>query len=415
MNARTLPSAIVLPTTLPSSVLTFRGSALIVAVIPTNSPAVTKAHIACVRENIAKSSARYLIRTGGWQAEFQYRMQSRSFRSKQVRDGLAPPNQPSLPALHQHLRWPWPRVVVRSLRHPISSGIEQRDQVACFERLEFAVAGKEVSRLADRPHHSNRSHFPGMRPHRHDLVMCLVERRANEVVHRRIGDDERLLPVLLHLQHTRQQRSSLRHDEAPRLKQQAAFETSKSLVNRRSILMHFDRRAATSAVGCPVVVNPKSPARIDNVEQDACALQLLHQLADALHRRAKWSSGTNLRTNVHAYAMRLKPAASRRAQVDSLRLANVDAEFVLAQAGGNIRMRFREDIRIHAKRKARLHLELARAGRQQFQLAFALHVELKNAGAKRAIDFRSRLSYSRKHNALHCLRRGGMYAFQFAA
>src|SRR6266568_5467100 len=61
----------VLPTTFPCSVFTLRGSAFEFAESPINNPAAAKAHIACVRKNIAKSSARYLIRTGRGAGEFQ--------------------------------------------------------------------------------------------------------------------------------------------------------------------------------------------------------------------------------------------------------------------------------------------------------------------------------------------------------
>ena len=47
--------------------------------------------------------------------------------------------------------------------------------------------------------------------------------------------------------------------------------------------------------------------------------------------------------------------------------ANIDAELVLAQAGGDVGMGFGEDIGIDAQREARLDLELARALGKQIE------------------------------------------------
>ena len=90
------------------------------------------------------------------------------------------------------------------------------------------------------------------------------------------------------------------------------------------------------------------------------------------------SAGANLRTDVDADAVRLEPAIAGHALVDPERLANVDAELVLAQPGRDVGMRLRKHIRIHAQRKARRRLQLAGARGQQLQLRLALDVELEN-------------------------------------
>ncbi len=84
---------------------------------------------------------------------------------------------------------------------------------------------------------------PATRLDGHNLVVRLVERGADEVVHRRIRDDECLAAVPLHVQHARHQRSRLRDEKSPRLKQQSSFE---ALERRITAAAYSRTRAAGS-------------------------------------------------------------------------------------------------------------------------------------------------------------------------
>ena len=71
----------------------------------------------------------------------------------------------------------------------------------------------------------------------------------------------------------------------------------------------------------------------------------------------------------------LTPAASATSTCRPARsraLANVDAELVLAQPGGDVGMCIRENIRIDAQRKPRADPQRLRPRRQQLQLALGL-------------------------------------------
>ena len=95
--------------------------------------------------------------------------------------------------------------------------------------------------------------------------MRLVERGANEVVHRRIGNHKSLLAVLLHLQHACQQRARLRHEEPSRLEQQSAFKSIQRLLDRRCIFLHLRRRTGTR-VRRGVIIDAETAARIDHLD-----------------------------------------------------------------------------------------------------------------------------------------------------
>ena len=78
-------------------------------------------------------------------------------------------------------------------------------------------------------------------------------------------------------------------------------------------------------------------------------------------------------------------------------------------------MGFGEHIGIDAQREARFALQFASPGSEQFQFRLAFHVEFEDARFQPAIDLHFGLAYSRKHNAIHRLRRGGDHPLQFSA
>ncbi len=83
--------------------------------------------------------------------------------------------------------------------------------------------------------------------------------------------------------------------------------------NGRGVLGHLGRRVE----GAAVIVDAQAAAGVDGLEHDAFALELLDQFGDALHGLAKGLRGANLRADVDADAVRLKPAVACRALVDA--------------------------------------------------------------------------------------------------
>ena len=183
------------------------------------------------------------------------------------------------------------------------------------------------------------------------------------------------------------------------------------MFERRSIFLHLGRGVESAGV----IIDAEAAAGVDGLKHDAFAPELLHQLAHALDGRAERVRRANLRADVNADAMRLEPAVVGRALVNAQRAADVDAELVLAQAGGDVGMRVGKDIGIDAQREAGADFEFARAGREQLQLRLAFHVELQNAGLEREVDLRGGFSHAGKDHAAGGIRRGGQHALQFAA
>ncbi len=129
------------------------------------------------------------------------------------------------------------------------------------------------------PNNIYRPRAPCPWPHWHNLVICLIKRWPNQIVHRRIGNYERLLPVPLDVQHACHQRAGLRNDEASWLNQQFAFEIRQCLLNRGCILMHFHRWRTSRSIHATMVINPKTAAGIHHFQHNAFALQLERKFA----------------------------------------------------------------------------------------------------------------------------------------
>jgi hypothetical protein len=143
-------------------------------------------------------------------------------------------------------------------------------------------------------------------------VIGLIERGADEVVHRGVGNHKGLFAVALDVQHTRERAAGLRDQEAPRLQQQAALEASEGAFYGGGVLAHLGGGVEAARV----VINAQASAGIDGLEVDALALELAQQLAHPLHRRAKRRCRANLRADVEADAIGLKPALAGRALVN---------------------------------------------------------------------------------------------------
>ena len=111
----------------------------------------------------------------------------------------------------------------------------------------------------------------------------------------------------------------------------------------------------------------------------------------------------------------LDPFMLRRAAIDGAGAVNVDAEFVLAQAGGDVRVSFGEDVGIDAQCDAGALLQFRGALGEQVEFAFALDVEEQDARAQGEIDFRGGLADAGEDDALGCCFIYGQNALELAA
>ncbi len=118
---------------------------------------------------------------------------------------------------------------------------------------------------------------------------------------------------------------------------------------------------------------------------------------------------------MNADPCRFESPVLRASPVKARSVAPGHSELVLMQAGRDIWMGFRGHVGIHADRESRRFAKMGRPRRQQFQFAGAFHIEQKDAGTQREIDFIGLLADSREDHAARRFSADLSYPLQLAA
>ena len=228
---------------------------------------------------------------------------SNLLRPDQIFHRLPPPNQLHPLAIHQHLGRPRPAIVIRRQRHAIRTRIQNRKQVAFLPARRSCDRAQEVAALADRAHdvHGLASSPVRSGHDRHNLVISVVERGTNQVIHRRVHH-HKLLPVIsLAIDDARQQHASRRDNGPPRLQQQM-YPIPCRAAQRRSVA----NLARKSTLGVVFVRNAQPAAGVHIANVMPVRPQRPHQNSHALQRFLKRLGIGDLRADVHADAMWLQ-------------------------------------------------------------------------------------------------------------
>ena len=228
-----------------------------------------------------------------------------------------------------------------------------------------------------------------------DLVVSLVEGWADEVVHRRVGDDEALGAVLLGVEDAGEQRAGLGDEEATGLQEQVGVEAVKCRADGRGV----SRDRGCRVEGFVAVLDAEASAAVDVADVVAVGAELVYQGSDALERLGEGLDGADLGADVDADACRLEVGELGGAAIDLAGGLDGDAELVLAEAGGDVGMGFGEDVRVDAEGDlGGLAAALARWLRI-FELGFALYVEEEDVGAESCVHLPDLLAYSGEDDA----------------
>ena len=219
-----------------------------------------------------------------------------------------------------------------------------------------------------------------------------------------------LRPFLLHVEDARDQRAGLGNEKAAGLKEQAAVEAGERAGYGGGVVA--DARGGVG--GAAVVLDAEAAAGVDGADVDAVAAELADELVHTIQRSAEGLGGADLRADVDADAVRDEPSVFRGAAVERGGAADVDAELVLAQAGGDVGMGFREHIGVDAKSEASLVLELCGARGEQIELGFALHVEFENSGLEGVVDLGLSFAHAGEDDTINRFGRGGEDAVELA-
>ena len=115
-----------------------------------------------------------------------------------------------LPTAHQHLGRQQTGIVARSHHRAIGTGGLHRQQIVRLQLRQHAILGQIIAAFADRSDDiGGMRRFWGTGALHHDIMMGLVEGRPDQIVHRRIDDDETPGRALLHIDHAGQQHAGI--------------------------------------------------------------------------------------------------------------------------------------------------------------------------------------------------------------
>src|SRR6266576_5922060 len=175
------------------------------------------------------------------------------FVAHQIFDGLSFSNERELVATHKRFSWQRPRIIIRGHHKPVSTRAHDREQIAFAQFRHFAIERKKITALANRADYVDRLRLipscgvrRGGRPttrflNRHNLMITVVKRRPNQIVHARIDNREFLLTGALDITDPRQQNAGISNEQPPRLKQNLQLQFAQRRQDCIDILL--DRQA----------------------------------------------------------------------------------------------------------------------------------------------------------------------------
>src|ERR1043166_3603017 len=236
---------------------------------------------------------------------------------------------------------------------------------------------------------------------RNDLVIRIVERGANQIVHRRIDDDEILFAGALHVFHPSNENARVADHEPARFQKNSQSEWLKQRhqglrVSLRSenvlclLLLPPTRRAAFER---RIVNDAKSSTDAEELEA-VFGGELLRERQNFLHRQFERLHLRELRANVHLDAAQAQVLQFAHARIDAFDLLVGDAKFIFVSARRDFGVCARIHVWIHAHGDWSDLLETCRDFIDALQLRLALDVEGIDSFAQREFDLVLRLAHT---------------------
>ena len=209
-------------------------------------------------------------------------------------------------------------------------------------------------------------------------MMGIVQRRADQVVHAGVDDQEVLGIAALHIDHAADQHPGIGGDQPPRLEGKRAAE----------IPGHpRDHRAVGGGVRWRLVVvlvrHAQPAAQVQARDGMAVRAQGGDQFAHPDKGGLEWLEVGDLAADMHIDAHDLDTRKAGGMGVSLAGMDKGDAELGLGRAGGDLGVGFGIHIRVDAQGDGRALAHRQRQCIQRIQLGLAFDVELVDAGGKR--------------------------------
>ena len=163
-----------------------------------------------------------------------------------------------------------------------------------------------------------------------------------------------------------------------------------------------------------VVVDAQATAEVNVVNGNACRFNVGHQIKNPVHGIQIRRGFCDLRANVAVDAHHNQAWQGSCTLVSLNRAFVCNAKFVAFEAGGNVGVRFRINVGVHAQTHRCFFVQRQSDIVEHVQFCFAFHVEASNADFKGLFHFCACFANTRKNDFLRCTTRC-QNAGQFAA
>src|SRR6266496_182870 len=196
------------------------------------------------------------------------RLQQFDFITKQVLPSLASPNQRDLVAVNECFRWQGTRIVIGRHHKSVSTRAHNRQQILFMQFWHLAIECEKIARFAHRPNDvdvlcliptgarlARRSGAKaGARNrllHRYDLVIAVIERRPNQIVHASIDNREFFLGGVFDVTDSGEQNARVADKKTTRLNQDPNAQVRQRWHNRLRVIADTKRGRFAAVVVPP--------------------------------------------------------------------------------------------------------------------------------------------------------------------
>lgn len=245
-------------------------------------------------------------------------------------------------------------------------------QQIAFGQGQFTVLGEEIAGFADRADDVVFARSGVTRFDCGDVHPRLIQRRADQVVHRRVDDGEVFMFGVLEVLDLRQQHAGIGDDETARLEHQRQVTSVQALAHSLDVVGSQWRLFIA-------IAHAQTTTEIDVAQVNAAVAQTVDQIQQAIERiKERWQGG-QLRTDVAVDTDHFQVRQMRGAHVHVFGVGDGDAELVLFETGRNVRVGAGIDVRVHAQRNRGANAQLGGDHLQALQLVGGFDVEAVHA------------------------------------
>src|SRR5437773_466059 len=192
-------------------------------------------------------------------------LRQKTLRCKEAFGAFPIPNEVSRFPIDHDLGGTRPGIVIRAHRHAVSARRHDREKVARCDR-ERASSGEKIRRFADRTHNVVTLRRAVAPRHRKDLVPGVVQRGAQQVVHRRIGYHEALCSAMLEIFDAGEQNPGVADKRTAGLEQDSHRALSKALEQAFQVVLHRWGRLVA-------ITDAEPAAQIEMFQMHSCGAQ----------------------------------------------------------------------------------------------------------------------------------------------